>query len=106
MEGSEGSRSVLALLPELPALPQSVAGIQDSTHVTLRLHVPSVEVVDDAAGTLAVSAGGDVGLADGAQDGPDGQVTIEGEETLEVHVQILSDGLGVAVPTADAVNEL
>jgi hypothetical protein len=73
--------------------------------VPKRLLIPGIHIHVDATNAVGTTAG-DVALADGTQNSPASKVSVESEEALEVHVQILSDGFLVGVPAADAVDEL
>lgn len=53
-----------------------------------------------------LSASRHIALAYGTQNSSRRQIAIEGEEALEIHVQVLSDGLAIAIPAADPVDKL
>lgn len=101
---AERSCSVLALMPHLHTLAQSVTSVQSTPHVTESLLVASLQVENGASNATLVATL-DVALADGAHNRPASQVTVGGEEGLQVHVEILTNGLGIGIPTADAVDE-
>lgn len=105
MKRAERSGGVLPLSPDLDNLPESIPSIQSTPHVPESLLVPSLHVGDQTGDSLAMTAASNIGLADRAHDGPNGQVTIERKEALEVHVQILANRFGIAIPTADTVNQ-
>lgn len=101
---AESARGVLPFLPEFDDLSERISGVKGTPHMPHCLLVTSLHVRVNTAETLGAIAT-DVALTDGADDGPDGQVAVEREEALEVHVQIFSDGFVVAVPASDAVNK-
>jgi len=74
--------------------------------VPQRLLVPRSHVLDNACKALVAAPARHVGLADRAHDGSRRQVAVKSEKALEVHVQILANGLGVAIPATNAVDEL
>jgi hypothetical protein len=96
---------MLPLFPELHGFPQRVASIQSTPHVAHCLLVASLHIDIDTLIALTMASCRDIRLADRAEDGPAGQITIKREEALDVHVQILADGLVVAVPATDTVDQ-
>lgn len=105
VDRAERPRSVLPVLPKLDDLAHSITRVQSTPHVTNCLLVSSLDIGDQTLVAVA-STTGDVALADGADDSSHGEVTVEGEETLQIHVQILANGFGVAVPTTNTINQL
>src|SRR6516162_8776103 len=95
---------MLPLLPELHDLSQCEARVQGAPHVSQSLLVSSLHIHTNPGDALAMTTRRDITLADGAENGPHRQITIKGEETLEVHVQVLANGLRVAVPASDTVD--
>lgn len=104
VNGAERPRSVFPVLPELYHLAHSITGIQSTPHVPDGLLVSGLDIGNHA---LVAAAGTtcDVALADGADDSSHGQVTVEGKEALEVHMQILANGFRIAVPSSDTVDQ-
>lgn len=68
------------------------------------LLVTGSHIIVESLGALATITL-DIGLAHGAHDGSHGQVSVKRKETLEVHVQILANSLGVTIPTANSVGQ-
>lgn len=99
-------RGALSVLPDLEHLAQRKAGVQCTPHVPYSLFVPRAHVETDATHTLAITACCDVALADRTDNGSHGQVAVEGKETLDVHVQVLADRLGIAIPAPDPIDQL
>ena len=106
VERSECPRSVLSLLPDLNNLPESIASIQSTPHVAQSLLVSGAHIGDDAWNALTAATSSDIALADRSHDGPDSQVSIEGEEALQVHMQILANSFRVAIPATDSIHQL
>lgn len=105
VDGAERPRSMLPVLPELDDLAHSITRVQSTPHVTDCLLVSSLDIGDQTLVAVA-STTGDVALADGADNSSHGEVAVEGKETLQIHVQILANGFGVAVPTSNTINQL
>ena len=106
MKRSERPRRVLSLLPKFGCLADGIASIQRTPHVSQRLLISCAHVRDNACNTLATAARRHVCLADRGHDRPRSQVAVECKKALEVHVQVLANGLGIAIPTTDSVHQL
>lgn len=83
----------LPVFPQLNHLSHRISAIQSTPHMAHSLRVSRSDIRNQASVSLLPAAY--TCLADRRQNRPARQVSVQGEEALQVHVQIFSDSLGV-----------
>lgn len=103
MQWSEGADPALPVPPHGHQLTQGIAAIERPPHMSEALLVARLDTACDAARAFDIDR--HVGLAGGGHHGAAGQVAVQRKKALEVHVQVLTDGLAVGVPATNLVRQ-
>lgn len=104
VERPEDPGSLLPVLPHLGSLANGKTAVEGTPHVPESLLVTSLNI-DEKAANASLATTSHVALADRAQNGAAGQVSVQREKALDIHMKILSNGFSITIPATNTIDE-